>query len=133
MPPDAAADAVDDAGYDFLAAQYKAGEGIRVLLVDRVVHAELGGQSRQQAGVCVIAYSSDPAATSLRMAHELGHLLALPHADSGRSPRTGQESQTPAWMRNLMYSGSLNRAAEPTQTQVQAARSSPLARRFGGG
>jgi hypothetical protein len=31
-----------------------------------------------------------------------------------------------------MYSGALNPAAELTQTQVQAARSSPLARRFGG-
>jgi hypothetical protein len=31
-----------------------------------------------------------------------------------------------------MYSGTLSRSAELTATQVQAARSSPLARRFGG-
>ncbi len=133
MPPGATADAIDEAGYDFLAAQYEAGDGIRVLLVDRATQAELGARSRRQTRVCAIAYGSDLAAISLRMAHELGHLLALPHADSDRSPRPGQERQAAAWTRNLMYSGALNRAAELTQTQVQAARSSPLARRFGGG
>jgi len=132
MPSGAAADTVDEAGYHFLAAAHKAGDGVRALLVDQVSRTELGGQSRQQTRVCLIAYGSDLGATCRMMAHELGHLLALPHVDSGRRPGPGQESQIAAWMRNLMYSGALNPAAELTQTQVQAARSSPLARRFGG-
>jgi len=119
-------------GYHFLTAAHKAGNGVRVLLVDQVSRAELGGQSRQQTRVCLIAYGSDLGATSRMMAHELGHLLALPHVDSGRRSGPGQENQIAAWMRNLMYSGALNPAAELTQTQMQAARSSPLARRFGG-
>jgi hypothetical protein len=132
MPSGAASETVDEPGYHFLAATYKAVRGVRALLVDRVARTELGGQSRQQTRVCLIAYNSDLAATSRMMAHELGHLLSLPHVDSGRRPGPGQESQAAAWMRNLMYSGALNPAAELTQTQVQAARSSPLARRFGG-
>jgi hypothetical protein len=130
MPSGGASDAVDEAGYDFLAATYKAGDGIRVLLVDRVVEGELGAQSRQQTRVCVIAHGSDLGATSRMLAHELGHLLALPHVDSGRRPEHAPHDQT--WTRNLMYSGTLSRSAELTATQVQAARSSPLARRFGG-
>jgi hypothetical protein len=132
MPSGTAAETVDEAGYHFLAATYKAVHGVRALLVDRVARTELGGQSRQQTRVCLIAYNSDLAATSRMMAHELGHLLSLPHVDSGRRPGPGHERQAAAWMRNLMYSGALNPAAELTQTQVQAARSSPLARRFGG-
>lgn len=132
MPSGSATDTVDEAGYQFLAGSYKAGDGIRVLLVDRVSQTELGERSRNDARVCVVAYGGDGAATSRMMAHELGHLLALPHADSGRRPEPGHESQTAAWVRNLMYSGALSPAAELTQTQVQAARSSPLARRFGG-
>lgn len=132
MPTGAAAATVDEAGYHFLTAAHKADTGVRALLVDRVSRPELGGQSRQATRVCLIAYGADVAATSRMMAHELGHLLSLPHVDSGRRPGPGQESQLAAWMRNLMYSGALNPAAELTQTQVQAARSSPLARRFGG-
>jgi hypothetical protein len=132
MPSGGASDAVDEAGYDFLAATYKAGEGIRVLLVDRVTEGELGAQFRQQTRVCVIAHGSDLGATSRILAHELGHLLALPHVDIGRKPEHAPERQIAAWTKNLMYSGALSRSAELTPTQVQAARSSPLARRFGG-
>jgi hypothetical protein len=132
MPSGAASETVDEAGYHFLAAAHKAGNGVRVLLVDRVSRADLGGQSRQQTRVCLVAYGSDVASTSRMMAHELGHLLSLPHVDGDRRPGPGQERLVAAWMRNLMYSGALNPAAELTQTQVQAARSSPLARRFGG-
>jgi hypothetical protein len=130
MPSGGASDAVDEAGYDFLAATYKAGDGIRVLLVDRVVEAEPGAQSRQQTRVCVLAHGADLGASSRMLAHELGHLLALPHVDSGRRPEHAPHDQT--WTRNLMYSGPLSRSPQLTPTQVQAARSSPLARRFGG-
>ena len=47
MPTGAAPDTVDEAGYHFLTAAHKAGNGVRVLLVDQVSRAELGGQSRQ--------------------------------------------------------------------------------------
>jgi hypothetical protein len=132
MPAGAAPETVDEAGYHFLSSAYRAGNGVRVLLVDRVARHELGGQSRQQTRVCLIAYDPDVSTTSRIVAHELGHLLSLPHVDSGRRPGPGQESLAAAWARNLMSSGALHPAAELTHTQVQAARSSPLARRFGG-
>src|SRR5215470_1029044 len=132
MPSGATSDTVDEVGYHFLAAAHKAGDGVRAILVDRVSRADLGGPSRQETRVCLVAYGSDPASTSRMMAHELGHLLSLPHVDSERRPGPGQERLVASWMRNLMYSGALNPAAELTDTQVRAARSSPLARRFGG-
>ena len=132
MPSGATSDTVDETGYHFLAAAHKAGNGVRAILVDRVSRPDLGGQSRQQTRVCLVAYASDPASTSRMLAHELGHLLSLPHVDSDRRPGPGQERLVASWMRNLMYSGALNPAAELSDTQVRAARSSPLARRFGG-
>lgn len=66
------------------------------------------------------------------LAHELGHLLELPHIDGTRTGGPGQERQVAAWMRNLMYSGALNPDAELTPEQVRLARSSAIARRFGG-
>jgi len=132
MPSGATSETVDEAGYHFLAAAHKAGNGVRAILVDRVSRADLGGQSRQQTRVCLVAYGSDPASTSRMLAHELAHLLSLPHIDDDRRPGPGQERLIASWMRNLMYSGALNPAAELTDIQVRAARSSPLARRFGG-
>ena len=132
MPSGAQADTIDDAGYHYLAAAHGAGNGIRALLVDRVSRAELGGQARQQTRVCLITYGADLGATSRMFAHELGHLLALPHVDGARRSGPGQEREIAAWMRSLMYSGALNPAAELTAAQVRLARSSALARRFGG-
>jgi hypothetical protein len=131
MPGGALADAVDEPGYHYLAAAHRAGRGIRVLMVDRVARRELGGQSRHQTRVCLVAYGADVPSTSRMLAHELGHLLELPHPDSARRAGPGHERQTAAWMRNLMYSGALNPAAELTPDQVQQARSSTLAQRFG--
>jgi hypothetical protein len=132
MPTGACADMVDEAGYHFLAAAHHAGTGVRILLVDQVSRPELGGEARHQTRVCLIAYGSVLDATGRILAHELGHLLELPHVDDARRAGPGQERQIAAWMRNLMYSGALNPAAELTPTQVQQARSSALARRFGG-
>jgi hypothetical protein len=81
MPSGATSETVDEAGYHFLAAAHKAGNGVRAILVDRVSRADLGGQSRQQTRVCLVAYGSDPASTSRMMAHELAHLLSLPHIE----------------------------------------------------
>jgi hypothetical protein len=132
MPAGSAADVVDEQGYHYLAATHRAGRGVRVLLVDRVSRRDLGGQSRHQTGVCLVAYSADVPSTSRMLAHELGHLLELDHVDLARRAGPGQERQTAAWMRNLMYSGALNPDAELTPDQVRQARSSTLARRFGG-
>jgi hypothetical protein len=132
MPAGSATDVVDEQGYHFLAATHRAGRGVRVLLVDRVSRRDLGGQSRHQTGVCLVAYSADVPSTSRMLAHELGHLLELDHVDLARRAGPGQERQTAAWMRNLMYSGALNPDAELTPDQVRQARSSTLARRFGG-
>jgi len=132
MPAGATSDTVDEAGYHFLAAAHKAGNGVRVLLVDRVSRADLGGQSRQRTRVCLVAYGSDATSTSRMLAHELGHLLSLPHIDENQRRGPGQERLVASWMRNLMYSGALNPAAELSDTRVPAARSSPLSRRFGG-
>jgi hypothetical protein len=130
MPQGSAADVVDESGYHFLAAVHKAGNGVRVLLVDLVSRTELGGEARYQTRVCLIAYGSDLASTSRMLAHELGHLLELPHIDDPRRSGPGQERVVAGWMRNLMYSGALNPAAELTRDQVSAARRSALAQRF---
>jgi len=132
MPAGASSDTVDEAGYHFLAAVHRAVTGARILLVDRVSRTELGGEARYQTRVCLVAYGSDVISTARLLAHELGHLLELPHIDQARTGGPGQERQIAAWMRNLMYSGALNPAAELTPDQVHRARSSGLARRFGG-
>jgi hypothetical protein len=133
MPAGVQADVVDEAGYHYLAAAHRAGSGTRVLLVDKTSRPELGGQSRHETRVCLLAYGSDLGATSRMLAHEFGHLLELSHVDAARRTGPGQERQVANWMRNLMYSGALNPSAELTQDQVRQARSSTLARRFGGG
>jgi hypothetical protein len=132
MPTGARQDVVDEAGYHFLAAAHKAAAGIRILFIDRVARRNLGGQSRQQTRVCMVAYAADAASAGRMLAHEMGHLLGMSHPDSARRPGPGHERQVAAWMRNLMYSGALNPAAELTPAQVRQARSSELARRFGG-
>ena len=44
----------------------------------------------------------------------------------------GREQQAAVWMRNLTYSGALNPNPALNADQVRMARSSALARRFGG-
>jgi len=129
--PAGATDAVDESGYEHLAATYEAGDGVRVLAVDRAA-TEIGAHAAQRTRVCVIPYGADLGATARMLAHGLGHLLALPHVDSGRSLESIPASQVASWTKNLMYSGALGRSPALSPTQVQAARSSPLARRFGG-
>ena len=132
MPAGARADVVDEPGFHFLAAAHRAQSGVRVLLVDRLSRPDLTGQARHQTRVCILGYGSDLAATSRMLAHELGHLLELPHADAARRPGPGQESAAAAWLSNLMYSGALHPDAQLTPDQVRQARSSALARQFGG-
>ena len=132
MPAGMRADAIDDAGYHFLASRYKADLGVRVLFVDRTARGDLGGQSREQTRVCFVKYEENPPSASRMLAHELGHLLGLRHIDDGAESGPGHETEQAARMRNLMYSGALNPDAEVNSTQRQTARSSDLARKFGG-
>jgi hypothetical protein len=130
MPAGARADVVDEAGYHYLAAAHRAGDGVRVLFVDRADRPELGGEAREATRVCLIVYEQDPAPVSRMLAHELGHLLGLPHIDRLRRPGPGQERQVASWMRNLMYSGALSPTPVLTPDQVRSARASALAQRF---
>ena len=133
MPQGTSSEVVDEAGYHFLAAAHRPGPGVRVLLVDSVSKEEVGGQSREQTRVCLIAYRKDVGELSRMLAHEFGHLLGLPHPDRPANSGPGNEKVMADWSRNLMHAGSLNPDALLTPAQVKLARSSNLASRFGGG
>ena len=132
MPPGMRADTVDDQGFHFLAARYRAGRGVRVLFVDRLAQTEIGGRAREEKKFTIIPYSQDAPSTARKLAHELGHLLGLGHINEGQTPQPGNEADWAQMSRNLMYSGSLNPEALLTPTQVATMRSSRLARAFGG-
>ncbi len=130
MPGGVTPIAVDTAGYHYLAAAHRAGTGVRIIFVDRLAQRDLGGRARHETRVCIVAYSADVAETGRRLAHELAHLLEVPHVDERRRTGPGQERLQAAWAHNLMYSGVLNPLAEITPDQRRQARSSALARRF---
>lgn len=132
MPTGMLGDTVDGSGYHFLAHQHPAGNGARVLLVDKVSLRDLGGEAREKIRICLVAYGSDKDPVARMLAHELGHLLSLNHIDDPKLRGPGQEKLVAQWLVNLMYSGALNPAAEVNDRQVKAARSSDLAKRFGG-
>jgi len=132
MPAGMRADVVDDAGYHYLVHAHPAGLGVRVLFVDRTARQELGGQARHETRVCFVKYLENSGTASRLLAHELGHLLELPHIDDPNVTGPGTESIRAPWMRNLMFSGALTPDAEINADQRQRARSSAIARRFGG-
>src|SRR5207245_10260793 len=124
--------AADDAANHCHSTAHRAGSGLPALFADQVSRPELSGESVVQTRVCLVPYGADVGSTSRFLAHEFGHLLGLGHADAARREGPGQERQAAAWMRNLMNSGALDPDAELTPDQVRQARSSDLARRFGG-
>lgn len=130
MPYGVSPIAVDTAGYHFLSAVHRAGDGVRVLMVDRLAQRELGGRSRHETRVCIVTFANDVAATGRKLAHEWGHLLEMGHVDDARREGPGNERLYAAWARNLMNSGVLNPAAEVTAPQRRQARGSAIARRF---
>jgi hypothetical protein len=133
LPPNMRTDVVDDSGYHFLVARHRAGAGVRVLFVNNTARPELGGQARHEKRVCMIRYLANADQAARILAHELGHLLELPHIDDPNVQGPGTESIRSTWMRNLMFSGSLVPDAEISDDQRAAARSSALAQRFSSG
>ena len=91
MPHGVTPIAVDTSGYHFLAAVHRAGEGARVLLVDRLAQSEVGGQARHETRVCMVSFSSDVPHTGRKLAHELAHLLEVPHVDDRTLMGPGNE------------------------------------------
>jgi hypothetical protein len=133
VPPGTRADALDDTGFHFLSAKYRAGNGVRVLLVDKMARDEIGGRAREEKKITIVPYNSDPASTARKLAHEFCHLLGIEkHINEGASPEPGKEAEWANMSKNLMYSGSLNPEALLTPAQVATMRSSKLARQFGG-
>ena len=114
-------DRVDLAGFHFLAARYPSAGGVSLLVVADFQRTDLGGEAIEAQSVCIVASLGDPG-TGKVLAHELGHLLDLPHVAQG-SPRAN-------W--NLMYPA-YRAGDELTSGQIARARGSRLARRFAGG
>ncbi len=132
MPPGMRADVVGDNGYHFLVARHPAGAGVRALFVDQTARPELGGQARHEKRVCMIRYLRDPDQAARILAHELGHLMELPHIDDPSVQGPGTEATRAPWLINLMFSGGLTPQAEINETQRNAARASAVVQRFSG-
>lgn len=115
------ADRVDFNGFQFLAGRYPARTGLSVLLVADFARDDLGGQAVEAQSVCIACALGDPG-TGKVLAHELGHLLDLPHVDP--------HSTRANW--NLMYPA-YRAGDELTPAQRTRARNSRIALRFGGG
>lgn len=111
---------VDFNGFQYLARRHPPRAGLSVLLVADFERGDLGGQAVEAQAVCIVCALGDPG-TGKVLAHELGHLLGLPHV-----PR---DSSRAHW--NLMYEA-YRAGDELTPEQVALARASRLARRFGG-
>ncbi|MBK8595917.1 MAG: hypothetical protein IPP07_16855 [Holophagales bacterium] len=109
---------VDFNGFQYLAGRHPPRSGLSVLLVADFERADLGGQAVESQSTCIVCALGDPG-TGKVLAHELGHLLALPHVETG-SPRAN-------W--NLMYPA-LRAGDELTAQQISLAQGSRAARRF---
>jgi hypothetical protein len=136
VPPGTRADAVDDTGFHFLTAAFRAGRGVRVIFVDKLAKDEIGGRSREEKKVVILPYATDLGGIAVKLAHELGHLLGVEkHIDEGPdrvTPEPGNEVQYSQMRNNLMYSRSLSPEALLSPSQIATMRSSRLARQFGG-
>jgi hypothetical protein len=130
------ADAVDETGFHYLTARFRAGQGVRVIFIDKLANPKIGGRSREEKKMVILPYETDLGGTALKLAHELVHLLGItPHIDEVPGSVTnspGNEAQYSQIRNNLMYSGGLSNEALLTQSQIGTMRSSRLARQFGG-
>lgn len=103
---------LDDEGFYMLAAAFPMNHGVSLLLVHRFAGAE-GGASAEELGVCAIPDD----APNTALAHEFGHLLGLAHQGD---------------IRDLMNPGLSPPGTPLTPREIDAARASKLALRFGG-
>lgn len=135
VAPGIRADAVDDAGFHYLSARYKAGRGVRVIFVDKLAKSEIGGRSREEKKIVILPFETGNG-IAVKLAHEFGHLLGLAlHIDEGPnkvSNDPGKEVQFAEMRNNLMYSRGLSDQALLTPAQIGTMRTSWLARQFGG-
>jgi len=114
------AERVDLNGFQYLARRFPPRSGLSVLLVADFERGDLGGQAVEEQSVCIVCALGDPG-TGKVLAHELGHLLALPHVE--------RDSRRANW--NLMYPA-YRAGDELTAVQIARARASRTGRRFGG-
>lgn len=114
------AEQVDFNGFQYLVGRFPPTCGLSVLLVADFERADLGGQAVEAQSACIVCALGDPG-TGKVLAHELAHLMALPHVATS-SPRAN-------W--NLMYPA-LRAGDELTASQISLARGSRTGRRFGG-
>jgi len=136
VQPGMKADAVDEAGFHYLTARFRAGRGVRVIFIDKLANPKVGGRSREEKKMVILPYDTDLSGTALKLAHELVHLLGIgPHIDEGPdrvANDPGNEARYSQMRNNLMYSQSLSPEALLTPSQIATMRSSRLARQFGG-
>jgi hypothetical protein len=113
------AEQVDFNGFQFLSRRHPPRAGLSILLVADFERGDLGGQAVEAQSTCIVCALGDPG-TGKVLAHELGHLLDLPHV-----PRDSPRSH---W--NLMYEA-YRAGDELTPEQVARARASRVARQLG--
>jgi len=131
MPEGLSPDPLTEDGFHYLVSRHKAGNGVRVLLVERLDPPKVRGLSREDARVCLVTYGADQGPVSRYLGHELGHLLGLDHVDAHLNRDPGQERENAAAMANLMFSGALSPANGLNADQLSRVKRSALVRRFG--
>lgn len=104
-------DALNDEGFLMLAKEFPMKDAVSLLLVRRFAGAE-GGASKEELGVCAVGDAS----ADTGLAHEFGHLLGLKHQGD---------------IRDLMNPGLSPPGTPLTAREMEDARKSQLAKRFG--
>lgn len=122
---------VDRSAFFFLASRFGRQPEPNLALVRSVSERELGGQAAESLNFCLVPSSGTVPALGKQLAHEFGHLLGLGHPDRPREDTTASHREASRHVYNLMYSG-LSADTRLTEEQVRAARTSTLARRYGG-
>lgn len=107
---------VDNGAFHQLSRQFPGGSGVSLMLVPSFLRGELGGQSLEPQGTCIIERMSQQMMNRV-LCHELGHLLELHHEGPGNIDN---------W--NLMYPA-LRAGDRLDPEQIGAAQRSRLAAR----
>jgi hypothetical protein len=130
---DSTSDVVDLETYFYLASQYSGRDCPTAFFIRKFGGIEGGKSTTANNTNWILAseYSSNQAMASRILAHELGHLLNIEkHINEGFT--VGPSTPLPVSMReNLMFSALLTDSKLDTD-QIKIAKSSPLAKKFGG-